>query len=100
MFLWRQDDRDFRDKITPISVVLEYTLDYGRAQDRNGLRPVLDVAAPPNVTRQVNRLGARSLAFFFSPFLTTPPCGRQAHILLDCGDDNVCKPDLRLSVQR
>ncbi|XP_019750898.1 integrin alpha-V [Hippocampus comes] len=69
-----RDDRDFRDKITPISVVLEYTLDYGRAQDRSGLRPVLDVAAPPNVTRQ-------------------------AHILLDCGDDNICKPDLRLSVQ-
>ncbi|XP_061547169.1 integrin alpha-V isoform X1 [Phycodurus eques] len=69
-----RDDRDFRDKITPISVVLEYTLDYQRAKDKNGLLPILDVAAPPNVTRQ-------------------------AHILLDCGDDNICKPDLRLSVQ-
>ncbi|XP_077392535.1 integrin alpha-V [Festucalex cinctus] len=69
-----RDDRDFRDKITPISVVLEYTLDYQRARDPNGLLPVLDLATPTNVTRQ-------------------------AHILLDCGDDNVCKPDLRLSVQ-
>ncbi|XP_077437136.1 integrin alpha-V [Vanacampus margaritifer] len=69
-----RDDRDFRDKITPISVVLEYTLDYQRARDPSGLLPVLDVAAPPNVTRQ-------------------------AHILLDCGNDNICKPDLRLSVQ-
>ena len=24
----------------------------------------------------------------------------QAHILLDCGEDNICKPDLRLSVKR
>lgn len=24
----------------------------------------------------------------------------QAHILLDCGADNICKPDLRLSVKR
>lgn len=24
----------------------------------------------------------------------------QAHILLDCGDDNVCRPDLRLEVKR
>ncbi|XP_057707526.1 integrin alpha-V isoform X2 [Corythoichthys intestinalis] len=69
-----RDDRDFRDKITPISVVLEYALDYRRAGDANGLLPVLDAAAPPNVTRQ-------------------------AHILLDCGKDNVCKPDLRLSVE-
>ncbi|XP_077472881.1 integrin alpha-V isoform X2 [Stigmatopora argus] len=69
-----RDDRDFRDKITPISVVLEYALDYRRAGDRSGLLPVLDAAAPSNVTRQ-------------------------AHILLDCGQDNVCKPDLRLAVR-
>ncbi|KAI4790350.1 hypothetical protein KUCAC02_034691 [Chaenocephalus aceratus] len=50
-----RDDRDFRDKITPISVAMEFSLDYQRAAD--------------------------------------------AHILLDCGDDNICKPDLRLSVK-
>eukprot|EP00064_Thunnus_orientalis_P005315 superscaffoldBa00000514_g5329 len=69
-----RDDREFRDKITPISVVMEYSLDYQRAADQTGLLPILDMSAPSNVTKQ-------------------------AHILLDCGDDNICKPDLRLSVK-
>ncbi|XP_030284875.1 integrin alpha-V [Sparus aurata] len=65
---------EFRDKITPISVVMEYSLDYKLAADRTGLQPIVDMSAPSNVTKQ-------------------------AHILLDCGDDNICKPDLRLSVK-
>uniref|UniRef100_A0A7N5ZQM9 Integrin alpha-2 domain-containing protein n=1 Tax=Anabas testudineus TaxID=64144 RepID=A0A7N5ZQM9_ANATE len=69
-----QDDQDFRDKITPISVVMEYSMDYQKAADKTGLLPILDMLAPSNVTKQ-------------------------AHILLDCGDDNICKPDLRLSVK-
>uniref|UniRef100_A0A8C3G276 Integrin, alpha V n=1 Tax=Cyclopterus lumpus TaxID=8103 RepID=A0A8C3G276_CYCLU len=68
-----RDDREFRDKITPISVVMEYSLDYQQAADQTGLLPILDMSAPSNVTKQ-------------------------AHILLDCGDDNICKPDLRLTV--
>ncbi|XP_008303005.1 integrin alpha-V [Stegastes partitus] len=69
-----RDDGEFRDKITPISVVMEYSLDYQRAADQTGLLPILDMSAPSNVTKQ-------------------------AHILLDCGDDNICKPDLKLSVK-
>ncbi|TMS06793.1 Integrin alpha-V, partial [Larimichthys crocea] len=57
---------EFRDKITPISVAMEYRLDYQLAADRTGLLPIIDVSA---------------------------------HILLDCGDDNICKPDLKLSVE-
>ncbi|XP_040057169.2 integrin alpha-V [Gasterosteus aculeatus] len=68
-----RDDREFRDKITPISVAMEYSLDHQRAADQTGLQPILDMSAPSNVTKQ-------------------------AHILLDCGEDNICKPDLRLSV--
>lgn len=48
-----QDDREFRDKITPISVVMEYRLDYQQAADRSGLMPIIDTAAPSNVTKQV-----------------------------------------------
>ncbi|XP_070693761.1 integrin alpha-V [Pempheris klunzingeri] len=69
-----RDDREFRDKITPISVVMEYSLDYQQAADQTGLQPIVDMSAPSNITKQ-------------------------AHILLDCGDDNICKPDLRLSVK-
>lgn len=69
-----RDDREFRDKITPISVAMEYSLDYEQAADLTGLLPILDISAPSNITKQ-------------------------AHILLDCGDDNICKPDLRLSVK-
>ncbi|XP_037645292.1 integrin alpha-V [Sebastes umbrosus] len=71
--VYLRDDREFRDKITPISVAMEYSLDYQRAADRTGLLPILDMSAPSNVTKQ-------------------------AHILLDCGDDNICKPDLKLLV--
>ncbi|XP_056097834.1 integrin alpha-V [Rhinichthys klamathensis goyatoka] len=67
------DDSEFRDKITPISVFMEYSLDYKTAADKTGLLPILDQSAPTNVTKQ-------------------------AHILLDCGEDNICKPDLKLSV--
>uniref|UniRef100_UPI0037E95F66 integrin alpha-V n=1 Tax=Semicossyphus pulcher TaxID=241346 RepID=UPI0037E95F66 len=72
--VYLRDDREFRDKITPISVAMEYTLDYQTAADPSGLQPILDMSTPSNVTKQ-------------------------AHILLDCGDDNICKPDLRLSVK-
>ncbi|RXN28068.1 integrin alpha-V [Labeo rohita] len=67
------DDSEFRDKITPIAVFMEYSLDYKTAADKTGLLPILDQSAPTNVTKQ-------------------------AHILLDCGEDNICKPDLKLSV--
>ncbi|XP_034041892.1 integrin alpha-V isoform X2 [Thalassophryne amazonica] len=72
--VYLRDDREFRDKITPISVTMEYSLDYQKAADQTGLQPILDLMAPPNVTKQ-------------------------AHILLDCGDDNICTPDLRLTVK-
>ncbi|XP_030641886.1 integrin alpha-V isoform X2 [Chanos chanos] len=67
------DESEFRDKITPIAIFMEYSLDYKKAADKTGLLPILDQFTPANVTKQ-------------------------AHILLDCGDDNICKPDLKLSV--
>ncbi|XP_063069113.1 integrin alpha-V [Engraulis encrasicolus] len=67
------DDSEFRDKITPIAVFMEYRLDYRTAADKTGLLPILDQSTPANVTKQ-------------------------GHILLDCGEDNICKPDLKLSV--
>ncbi|KAJ0070585.1 hypothetical protein NL108_016451 [Boleophthalmus pectinirostris] len=73
LVVFLRDDREFRDKITPISVTMEYSLDYSSAADSTGLLPIVDMSAASNITKQ-------------------------AHILLDCGDDNICKPDLKLSV--
>jgi len=51
-----QNDRKLKDKITPISVVMEYSLDYQQAADATGLLPILDMSAPANVTKQVTHL--------------------------------------------
>uniref|UniRef100_A0A674B664 Integrin, alpha V n=1 Tax=Salmo trutta TaxID=8032 RepID=A0A674B664_SALTR len=67
------EDSEFRDKITPISVFMEFSLDYQQAADKTGLLPILEQTTSTNISKQ-------------------------AHVLLDCGDDNICKPDLKLSV--
>ncbi|XP_049976641.1 integrin alpha-V isoform X1 [Alexandromys fortis] len=70
-YLW--DESEFRDKLTPITIFMEYRLDQRTAADNTGLQPILNQFTPANVSRQ-------------------------AHILLDCGEDNVCKPKLEVSV--
>ncbi|XP_059114831.1 integrin alpha-V [Peromyscus eremicus] len=68
-----RDESEFRDKLTPITIFMEYRLDHRTAVDDTGLQPILNQFTPANVSRQ-------------------------AHILLDCGEDNVCKPKLEVSV--
>ncbi|KAL2096083.1 hypothetical protein ACEWY4_008231 [Coilia grayii] len=67
-------DSDFRDKTSPIVVFLAYKVDYESAADSTGLLPVLNLLSLTSVSKQAN-------------------------ILLDCGDDNICKPNLQLSVK-
>ncbi|CAN8201021.1 unnamed protein product [Coccothraustes coccothraustes] len=69
-----RDESEFRDKLTPITIFMEYRLDYRTAADATGLHPILNQFTPANMSRQ-------------------------AHILLDCGDDNICKPKLEVSVE-
>ncbi|XP_072109840.1 integrin alpha-8 [Mobula birostris] len=64
------DEKDFRDKLTPITVSLNYSLDEFRRS--NDLKPIIN--------------------YYSETFLQ-----KQAHILLDCGEDNVCIPALKLS---
>uniref|UniRef100_A0A803YM34 Integrin alpha-V n=1 Tax=Meleagris gallopavo TaxID=9103 RepID=A0A803YM34_MELGA len=61
-------------KLTPITIFMEYRLDYKTAVDATGLHPILNQFTPANMSRQ-------------------------AHILLDCGEDNICKPKLEVSVK-
>ncbi|MEE6489857.1 hypothetical protein FKM82_015703 [Ascaphus truei] len=69
-----RDDSEFRDKLTPITIFMEYHMDYKSAADSSGLQPILNQFTPANITKQ-------------------------AHILLDCGGDNICKPNLQVSVE-
>ncbi|XP_025259870.1 integrin alpha-V isoform X2 [Theropithecus gelada] len=73
LIAYLRDESEFRDKLTPITIFMEYWLDYRTAADTTGLQPILNQFTPANISRQ-------------------------AHILLDCGEDNVCKPKLEVFV--
>lgn len=68
--IYLREDDEFRDKLTPISLALNYSL----------APPPRDQNLPP------------VLNHYSSTFLQ-----EHAYILLDCGDDNICIPDLQLS---
>uniref|UniRef100_A0A671S3R2 Integrin alpha-5-like n=1 Tax=Sinocyclocheilus anshuiensis TaxID=1608454 RepID=A0A671S3R2_9TELE len=71
--IYLQDEKDFRDKLSPIFVALNFSLNPQAAADRYGLRPILN-------------------------YQTAELIEQKAQILLDCGEDNICVPDLKLSV--
>ncbi|XP_072903147.1 integrin alpha-V [Hemitrygon akajei] len=69
-----RDETEFRDKLNKIVIYMKYSLDLTTATKINGLQPILNQFTPDNISKQ-------------------------AHILLDCGEDDICKPDLKLNVQ-
>ncbi|KAM4610090.1 integrin alpha-5 [Polymixia lowei] len=71
--IYLRDDKEFRDKLSSIYVSLNFSLDPSAAADSRGLRPVLN-------------------------YQTTSLIEQKAQILLDCGEDNICVPDLKLAV--
>ncbi|XP_063742939.1 LOW QUALITY PROTEIN: integrin alpha-5 [Eleginops maclovinus] len=72
--IYLRDEKDFRDKLSSIYVALNFSLDPKAAADSHGLRPILN-------------------------YQTTNVIVQKAQILLDCGEDNICVPDLKLAVQ-
>ncbi|XP_026092705.1 integrin alpha-5-like [Carassius auratus] len=72
--IYLRNEKDFRDKLSPIFVALNFSLNPQAAADRYGLRPILN-------------------------YQTAELIEQKAQILLDCGEDNICVPDLKLSVQ-
>ncbi|XP_064195334.1 integrin alpha-8 [Anguilla rostrata] len=70
--VYLREESEFRDKLTPISMAFNYSLDETSPLPGLTLRPILDHYAKSFIHEQ-------------------------AFILLDCGEDNMCIPDLRLS---
>ncbi|KAL7976577.1 hypothetical protein Chor_008526 [Crotalus horridus] len=71
--VYLRDETEFRDKLSPINISLNYNLDGSTFSDALAVSPILNYY-------QENRTE------------------EQAYILVDCGEDNVCIPDLKLSV--
>lgn len=71
--IYLRAEEEFRDKLSPIYVTLNFSLDASAPLDQHGLRPVLSYH-----TRQLIQ--------------------QKAQIQLDCGEDNICVPDLQLAV--
>ncbi|XP_064410832.1 integrin alpha-8 [Latimeria chalumnae] len=70
--VYLRDESEFRDKLTPISISLNYSLSDSALLDSLALKPILNYYGKSIIQEQV-------------------------HILLDCGLDNICVPDLKLS---
>uniref|UniRef100_A0AAX7UJV6 Integrin alpha-2 domain-containing protein n=1 Tax=Astatotilapia calliptera TaxID=8154 RepID=A0AAX7UJV6_ASTCA len=71
--IYLRPEEEFRDKLSPIYISLNFSLDPQAPLDQHGLRPILNYE-----TEQLIK--------------------QKAQIQLDCGDDNICVPDLKLAV--
>ncbi|XP_073324577.1 integrin alpha-5-like [Pagrus major] len=71
--IYLRAEEEFRDKLSPIYISLNFSLDPQASVDQHGLRPVLD-------------------------YQTEQRIEQKAQIQLDCGEDNICVPDLKLAV--
>ncbi|XP_062975323.1 integrin alpha-5 isoform X2 [Elgaria multicarinata webbii] len=73
MKIYLKGESEFRDKLSPIYLSLNFSLDPEAPPDAYGLQPILN-------------------------YLTNNQIVQKAQIQLDCGEDNVCVPDLHLEV--
>uniref|UniRef100_A0A671V5A9 Integrin subunit alpha 5 n=1 Tax=Sparus aurata TaxID=8175 RepID=A0A671V5A9_SPAAU len=71
--IYLRAEEEFRDKLSPIYISLNFSLDPHASVDQHGLRPVLN-------------------------YQTEQRIEQKAQIQLDCGEDNICVPDLKLAV--
>ncbi|XP_048223419.1 integrin alpha-8 [Perognathus longimembris pacificus] len=72
--VYLRDEAEFRDKLSPINISLNYSLDESTFNEGLEVKPILNHYRDNIVTEQ-------------------------AHILVDCGEDNVCVPDLKLAAR-
>lgn len=72
--IYLRDETEFRDKLSSIFITLNFSLNAQAPADSHGLRPILN-------------------------YQTTELIEQKAQILLDCGEDNICVPELKLAVK-
>ncbi|XP_037693560.1 integrin alpha-8 isoform X2 [Choloepus didactylus] len=72
--VYLRDETEFRDKLSPINIRLNYSLDESTFKEGLAVRPILN-------------------------YYQESVVDEQAHILVDCGEDNMCIPDLKLSAR-
>uniref|UniRef100_A0A5F9DH77 Integrin alpha-8 n=1 Tax=Oryctolagus cuniculus TaxID=9986 RepID=A0A5F9DH77_RABIT len=72
--VYLRDETEFRDKLSPININLNYSLDESAFTDGLDVKPILNYYRENSVSEQ-------------------------AHILVDCGEDNLCIPDLKLAAR-
>ncbi|XP_040015653.1 integrin alpha-5-like [Xiphias gladius] len=71
--IYLRGEEEFRDKLSPIYISLNFSLDHQATVAQHGLRPILN-------------------------YQTEQLIEQKAGIQLDCGEDNICVPDLKLAV--
>nr|XP_020448817.1 integrin alpha-5-like isoform X1 [Monopterus albus] len=71
--VYLRGEEEFRDKLSPIYISLNFSLDPQAPVDQHGLRPILN-------------------------YQTEQLIEQKAQIQLDCGEDNICVPNLKLAV--
>uniref|UniRef100_A0A8I3XD66 Integrin alpha-8 n=1 Tax=Callithrix jacchus TaxID=9483 RepID=A0A8I3XD66_CALJA len=72
--VYLRDETEFRDKLSPINISLNYSLDESTFKEGLEVKPILNYYRENVVSEQ-------------------------AHILVDCGEDNLCVPELKLSAR-
>uniref|UniRef100_A0A8D3BZ69 Integrin alpha-2 domain-containing protein n=1 Tax=Scophthalmus maximus TaxID=52904 RepID=A0A8D3BZ69_SCOMX len=70
--IYLRGEEEFRDKLSPIYISLNFSLDPQATVAQHGLRPILN-------------------------YQTEQLIEQKAQIQLDCGEDNICVPDLKLA---
>uniref|UniRef100_A0A8C9ADU8 Integrin alpha-8 n=1 Tax=Prolemur simus TaxID=1328070 RepID=A0A8C9ADU8_PROSS len=72
--VYLRDETEFRDKLSPINISLNYSLNESTFKEGVEVKPILNYYRENVVSEE-------------------------AHILVDCGEDNLCVPDLKLSAR-
>ncbi|KAM8975256.1 integrin alpha-5 [Pelodytes ibericus] len=73
MKIYLREESEFRDKLSPIYIALNFSLDPKAPADAHGLLPIFNYQTKNHIEHK-------------------------AQIQLDCGEDNICVPDLKLNV--